>query len=249
MLDRERFKRAAARAIEESEGGFLGIGRLSEKVMHRTLKLYYEPNEACHEVEFEGSVADVKNDWGITEIQRTNLAYMIPKLERFLPRCNVRVVHPVDVRHRLRWLDRATGEISAPGRPFTGKRPQDTAFEIYKLREYIGNPRFELVLLCLECDEYRALDGYDKTRKKGASRLESIPRELVDEIIIREPSDLLILLPDTLGDSFTEKEFRRAIKSRSRYSYYTLRLLVDLSLLHRHKDGNKYVYTRIKSEV
>ena len=248
MLDRERFKRAAARAIEETEGGFLGIGRLSEKVMHRTLKLYYEPDEAYHEIELAGSVADIKNEWGVTEIQRSNLAYMLPKLERFLPHCNVRVVHPIDVRHRVRWLDRETGEISPAGRPVTGKRPQDVALEIYKIREYIGDPRFELVLLCIECDEYRALDGWDKTRKKGASHLESIPRELVDEIIIREPSDLLTLLPDTLGASFTEKEFRRAIKSRSRYSYYTLRLLVDFSLLSRHKEGNKYVYTRIINE-
>ena len=245
MLDRERFKLASARAIEENEGGFLGIGRLSEKAMHRTLKLYYEPNTDFHEVEFEGSIADVKNGWGITEIQRSKLAYMIPKLERFLPHCPVRVVLPIVAKKRVRWLDRKTGEISESGRTVQGKRVQDLAFEIYKLRDYFGRDGFELDILLLDCDKYRSLDGWDETRKRGATKLETIPRELIDGLLLTDRESCLCLLPDTVGEAFTEREFRTAVKSRSKYSYYTLRLLVELSLLTREKQGRKYVYKRI----
>ena len=244
MPNREAFKLAATRAIEGSEGGFLGIGRLSEKAMHRALKLYYEPNEAYHEVECLGSVADIKNEWGIIEIQRASLSYMIPKLKCFLPEYRVRVVHPVTVKKRVRWLNSETGEITATGKITQGKRVQDVSFELYKLREFIGNPNFELVLPLIECDEYRLLDGWDKTRKKGATRLEAIPRELCDELTFKAREDYLALIPNTLGDSFTEREFRAAIKSRSRYSYYALRLSLDLSLIERHREGKCYVYTR-----
>ena len=39
-----------------------GIGTLAEKTLHRTLKLALEPDEAYHEIEFLGSIADIKRD-------------------------------------------------------------------------------------------------------------------------------------------------------------------------------------------
>ena len=244
MLDRERFKSALTRAVGETGEGYLGIGRLTEKVMHRALKLYYEPDEAKHEIPVAGSIADIMNDDGIIEIQRASFGSMIPKLRRFLPISRVRIVHPVVLSRRIRWLDPETGEISGTGRTTRGKTIYDTAFEIYKLREFIGNENLEIELLLLECDDYRLLDGWDTTRKRGATKLESIPREAVGSILLKSREDYLAFLPDTLGGEFTEKDFRAVAKSRSRYAYYSLRLLVELSLLYRHREGRAYIYTR-----
>ena len=239
-----RFQTARARALSENTKGYLGIGRLSEKTMHRTLKLYYEPDEQYHEVECFGSVADVKNPDGIIEIQRASFAYLLPKLARFLPSVPVTVVHPITVRKRVKRLDPETGEITSTGRTVKGKTVFDSALEIFKIREYIGHEGFRLVLLLLDCDEYRMPDPRARRGRGGERRLESIPVAIVDEYVLSLPSDYLSLLPDTLGDEFTEADFRKAVKSRSRYAYYYLRLLVELGLLTREREGRKYIYRK-----
>ena len=43
-----------------------------------------------------------------------------------------------------------------------------------------------------------------------------------------------------------QKKFKKSVKSRSRYAYYYLRLLVDLGLMTREKHGAKYLYSRNK---
>ena len=245
-MDKEKFTRARIRALEENGEGYQGIGRLSEKTMHRMLKLYYEPDESLHEIECFGSVADVKNDGGIIEIQRASLAYLIPKLERFLPHSPVTVVHPIVAKKRVRRLDTETGEITSSGRTVKGKTVFDSAFEIYKIRKFIGNEGFTLILLLLDCDEYKVHDPRARRGRGGDHRVECIPTDVIAEYILCDPTDYLALLPDDLADSFTAEEFKKSVKSRSRYAYYYLRLLVDLGLMTREKQGAKYLYSRIK---
>lgn len=245
-MNKEAFTRARIRALEENGEGYQGIGRLSEKTMHRMLKLYYEPDESCHEIECFGSVADVKNENGIIEIQRASLAYLIPKLERFLPHSPVTVVHPIVAKKRVKHLNPETGEITSTGRTVKGKTPFDSAFELYKIKKFIGNEGFTLILLLLDCDEYKIPNPKARRGRGGEQRLESIPTDLIAEYIFRAPTDYLALLPDDLADGFTAEEFRKKVKSRSRYAYYYLRLLVDLGLMTREKQGAKYLYSRNK---
>ena len=245
-MDKEKFTRARIRALEENGQGYQGIGRLSEKTMHRMLKLYYEPDESLHEIECFGSVADVKNTDGIIEIQRASLAYLIPKLERFLPHSPVTVVHPIVAKKRVRRLDTETGEITSTGRTVKGKTPFDSAFEIYKIRRFIGNDGFTLILLLLDCDEYKVHDPHARRGRGGDHRVECIPTDVIAEYILCDPADYLALVPKDLADGFTAEEFRKRVKSRSRYAYYYLRLLVDLGVMTREKQGAKYLYSRNK---
>ncbi len=249
MIDRTAFNVARARALAENGEGYAGIGRLSEKTLHRTLKLYFEPDGQKHEIEFLGSVADIKNEGGIVEIQRAAFSYLTPKLNRFLPHCPVTVVHPIVAKKRVKRLDPESGEISFSGRTVKGKTVFDSALEIYKIREFIGREGFTLVLLLLDCDEYRIPDKSSRRGRGGERRLEAIPNEIIAEYVLKSPTDYLTLMPEGLSDSFTEAEFRVAAKSRSRYAYYYLRLLVDLKLLNRERDGRKYIYSRIKNEL
>ncbi len=248
MIDNFAFNKARARALAENGEGYLGIGRLSEKTMHRMLKLYYEPNESNHEIELFGSVADIKNESGIVEIQRAAFNNLPQKLNRFLPHYPVTVVHPITAKKRVKRLDPETGEISFSGRTVKGKTVFDSAYEIYKIRDFIGREGFTLVILLLDCDEYKIPDKSARRGRGGERRLEAIPTEIIAEYVLKSPSDYLSLLPDTLGEAFSEQDFRKTVKSRSRYAYYYLRLLVDLGLLTRERDGRKYIYSRIKNE-
>ena len=67
-VDEERFFGARELVLaERAKCG--GIGTLSEKTLHKILKYYVEPNEEYHEVEYLGSVLDIKGENGIFEIQ------------------------------------------------------------------------------------------------------------------------------------------------------------------------------------
>ena len=82
MIDRERFERALALANAPTP---TCIGTLSERVTHRVLKYYFEPDPNFHEVKYLGSVADIKNSDGIIEIQTKGLDRLRGKLHKFLP--------------------------------------------------------------------------------------------------------------------------------------------------------------------
>ena len=66
--DREGFA-AALRAADADLSSFQGIGRLNEGSLHKTLKLYFEPDITRHEIKIGRFVADILNEDGIIEIQ------------------------------------------------------------------------------------------------------------------------------------------------------------------------------------
>ena len=66
MTDARLLRAIAAAETECKESS---IGRLGEKMLHRTLKYYLEPDRSYHEVDLLGSVADIKRGDRIIEIQ------------------------------------------------------------------------------------------------------------------------------------------------------------------------------------
>ena len=47
---------------------------------------------------------------------------------------------------------------------------------------YLDNPNLHLCLVLIDADEYLLLNGWSRDRKKGSSRFDRIPVELVDEL-------------------------------------------------------------------
>ena len=91
-----------------------GIGTLREKQLHSAIKFFIDENPAHHEVKVGRSVADVKNERGIFEVQTGACGVMRKKLSLFLEDNEVTIVHPVANRKRLFRMDENTGEVSSP---------------------------------------------------------------------------------------------------------------------------------------
>ena len=233
-----RFEQARLRVLGDLPTQ-TGIGTLGEKTVHKVLKCFFEPNEENHEVECLGSVADIKNGDDITEVQTGSLAVLLPKLERFLPHYKVQLVHPVCGEYRLKWIDE--DGVLTEGRTVRHSEIYSLGYELYSLRSLLTHPNLTLTVPILRLDDYRR-----RTRKARGSRVDRIPTGILDIVSFSCKEDYLCLLPDTLGDSFLAKDFNKAIKSRSRYDYYCLRLLVELGLLGRERKGSSYTYYRIK---
>ncbi len=240
MTDGEKF--AAAGALALADGDVKGgIGTLGEGYVHKILKYYLEPNAEKREVEYLGFVADIKNAGGITEIQTGSFDKLLPKLERFLKDTNVTLVCPV-ISNKTIYTTGACGELLSSRKSPRHKSIFDAAIELYKIRDYLTSPRLTVRVVFLSACEYKSYGA--AKNKKGTL----IPNGIENEVLFSGRDSYRALLPDKLDTEFFAKDYYKAIASRSRYSYYALKLCEYLGFIKNvGKRGKAFIYRRIKS--
>lgn len=247
----ERFRAAKMRVLSEEKTSS-GFSVYAERAIHKTVKLYLEPNIECHEVPLLDSVADVYTSEGVFEVQTGSPLPLIPKIEKLL--CGgykVTLVLPYAAITHHRWLDKESGEISNPKqRRLAPKGYHAIARSLYAIREFIGREGFAVRLLPLEIEEYRVLDGRGKDKKRGATLIEKLPIEILEDRLLVGRRDYLELLPIDLPEPFTAPEYKRASRSRSRYDVLLLKLLCDIGVLLRQgKRSGAYLYSRLTEQL
>ena len=241
MIDRERFFRALATVLGR-DGGEGGIGTLGEKVLHAVLKYYLDENPLNHEQKVRGFFADVMNEDGVFEIQTKQFYRLRRKLERMLPEHTVTVVYPIARERRVAWIDPETGELSPKRKSPKKGRVTDVIPELYRIRPYLSHPNFRLRLILLDCDEYKKRSPVPHAWRK-AERVERIPREPVDDILLSSPSDYRILLPASLPPRFTSADVARLSRIPRSLAATLLLLLTDLGIVSRvARDGRSIIY-------
>ena len=241
-IDTERFERARGRVIG-IERQRLGIGTLSEKTVHAVLKNYYAPDEDMHEIPIENFVADIFDGEAVIEIQTRSFQNMRRKLAAFLPLYPVTIVYPIPHVKWLHWMDEETGEIS-PGRKSPKKGNAYQAFiELYKIRPFLKDPNLRLRLDLIDMEEYRLLNGWSKDKKKGSTRYDRIPIQLVELIYLMTEEDYRAIIPNTLPKKFTSKEFSKAVHISLSSAQRALLILYQLGVVQRvEKQKNAYIY-------
>ena len=223
-----------------------GIGTLKEKTIHAVLKNYYAPNPNDQEKRIEGFVADIYTKGEIIEIQTRNFNTMRKKLEAFLPLYHVTIVYPIPATKWLCWIDEETGELTHKRK--SPKRGSLYAIlpELYRIKMFLGNPRLHFILTFIDVEEYRLLNGWDTSRKRGATRHDGIPTQLVDELYLSSLSDFTCFLPDSLPSVFTTKDLQTGAKISQSASSVCLNILYHLGVVERiGKKGNAYLYKRV----
>ena len=237
-----RFQSARASALSEFGVG-KGVGTLSEKLLHRVLKYTVEPREEYHEVKHLGSVADIKNERGITEIQTGSLIKLLPKLKKLLPTEKVTVIIPVIREKSLAWLDPESGELSEKRRSPRRGRPSDALPELSSISELLGNENLLIRIVMLDADEYKLLDGYGADRKRRATKLNKIPTAIADVVDLRSPQELCELLPEGLCTTFTSSALSRALVLQSRKLSFAKKLLLTHGIIERiGTEGRAHLY-------
>lgn len=250
----------------------LQIGTLSEKTVHAVVKNYYEPDEDHQEIPVEGKCADIyTEDERIIEIQTRNFSRLKNKLPVFLPDYDVTVVLPVPDKRRIIWIDPETGEETSAGTYRSALAPWPAFRELYPIREYLSHPNMHVRFLLMNMTEYRLLNGRSKDRKHfGVTRYDRIPEELTGEIILNEPRDYMLFLPEELTEYvsdentdsdksvgtdiseagiFTSSELAEAAHIPKQYLSYVTGLLRLLGVIERlpQKQGRNWLY-RIKEQ-
>lgn len=238
MLDNLSFTVALNRAALCEEGNN-GIGTYGEKLMHRSLKFYFEPDESKHEIEHLGSVADILNENGIIEIQTRSFGKLIPKLERFLVNDKVTVVCPIIENRVIYRFDPETGETNKPRKSKKKGRASDALAELAMIRRYIPHDNLRVIVLLLDATETRLLSGKRRVGRKRTDKINCIPTSLNSIITLDRAEDYRLLLPDGLPDKFTAAEFGLISGIRSIGAHAALMLLLQLGIITREREGNK----------
>lgn len=238
------FQRACDEAFKE-ELGSNGIGTYGEKTVHSVLKNYLEPNHSNHEIKVDNFVADICNEEGIIEIQTRDFNKLRRKLTAFLAHTPVTIVYPIPSSKWIRWINPQSGEISPPRKsPKTGK-PHIILSELYKIKNYLKNPNLHIHIILMNMEEYRFLDGWSKDKKKGATKCDRIPTEIIEEISIDTLADYHCFIPTSLKEPFTSQDYKKATGISISLAQTGLNILNHVGVVNRiGKKGNAYLYSR-----
>ena len=238
-----------ARTIRASDGPYscqnlyhFGIGTLSEKTVHAVVKHYMEPNEDYHEVPLEGFVADIFREDAVTEIQTAHFNVLRRKLDKFLPLYPVTIVYPIPAVKWVIWVDPGSGaEVSRRKSPKKGS-PYQAFNELYKIKSYLGDPNLRILFLFIDMEETRLLDGWSRDKKRGATKYDRIPLELVDEMLFERVEDYRMMIPPEQS-GFTTREYAKSTKIPLSHAQTALNIFYYLNVVERiGKKGNSYLY-------
>ncbi len=232
IADMKKFNRALSLSDSYSLKSE-GIGARAEKVLHRVLKLYIDENTDNHEIEYCGSVIDVKNDTGMYEIQTRSLDKLRAKLKKLSELGHIYVVCPLAYEKKISWINNETGEMSEPRISPKRECIYDAFKMLFGLRDILPNENITVRLLYMSVIDIRNLDGYGKDKKRRSTRDKRIPCEIFWELDLNTREDYISLLPPDLPEEFTASELSLAISRTSRCTFYILQLLLSLGAVTR----------------
>ena len=103
------------------------------------------------------------------------------------------------------------------------------------------NIRFKFVLVNME--EYRLLNGWSHDKKKGSTRYDRIPTDLIEEVEIRHPEDFLQFVHYELEEPYHSKDFAKAAHISLSLAQTVFNILLEMGTVERiGKQGNSYLY-------
>ncbi len=244
MTDYIRFEELSRLSKEELHVDN-GIGTLSEKYLHIFLKNYFEPDESCHEVKIGRFTADILSGEEIIEIQTRSLHTLKEKLEFYLTEgYNVTVVHPVARVRKMISFDPATGEtVSVRNHPHTGNF-YDAIPEVYSIKPFLDREGFKLRLMLLDVEEYREIKSRPGAKVRRTRRYDRIPFAVGGNVLLDNPADYLLFLPDGLPDEFTSRDFAQRARINTQLTRITLNVLTHLHVTEQtSRSGRSLVYS------
>lgn len=223
-----------------------GIGTYGEKLMHVILKKYADPDISHHEVKCCGYIADVFDGQRVTEIQTGGFSPLKKKVAKISDSgYDVTIIYPVAAKKWILWMDPESGEV-------TPRRLSPKKCDKYKLLvemvhalPLLKRENVTFKALFLEIEEYKLLNGWSADRKKGSTRCERIPIDILGELEVSYPDGYREFLPDELGEEFSTGAFASFAKITKHRAYGAIKVLKEVGVIEiSRKKGKEIFYKR-----
>ena len=250
----EDFQKSIHKYLYEGQGRKVhepdSIGLLKEKTLHTVVKDFFAPDDSCKEIPVNHYVADICYGDQIIEIQNGNFYKMRDKLLSFLPDYQVTVVYPMPYHKWTLWIDPESGELSKRNRSPVAASPFRAFKEIYRIKTFLNHPHLKIILLMIDFEEYRMLDGWSSNRKRGSHRHDRIPLILEAEYVLDTPADYCALIPDMLPEPFTAKELAKEVKIPASLGSTVMNIMLGTgAVLKEGQQGRAYTYIRSRDAL
>jgi hypothetical protein len=208
-----------------------GIGTLCEKHLHASLKRWYARPGDRTEIAVDGYVVDLVRDDLLIEIQTRGFSELRPKVTALLTGGHrLRIVHPIAVD---RWIVRVDADGTFLGRrrsPLHGGLA-DLAPALVSIPDLLAHPGFEIEVLLIAEEEYRRHEAGRCWRRRGWTVVERRLVDVVDRVLLAQPSDLARLLPDGLPERFTTADIALGLGRPPRIAQQLAYCLRSLGLI------------------
>ena len=219
-----------------------------ERSLHRSLKSYFCPNEANHEIKIGRNVADACDGRTIFEIQTGSFAPLRKKLQFYLENTelDIVIVRPIAKNRRILWLDEESGEIKkAPRLSSKHESLASGIADIHYVHEFLYAPRITFCFVLMEIDEVRLLDGYGKQKKIRATSVDRMAGEIYSLCYINSVQDITAeILPLLPNEPFGREELSKALKLKGLKLWSAQKLLIETELISCKKGGNKLIFQK-----
>lgn len=276
--DTLRFRRIVIDVMSEAcqlsdDDEYNGIGRLAEKQMHAAIKRFICPDESKHEILIDGSVgckksdteaesdkktkkrrfvADILDGNTIYEIQTGGFSPLRDKIQWILDNTsyNITVIHPIAETKWVSLINTKTGNVENRKKSPVKGKITDIAPELYFFRDFISSPRFSLVILMMEAEQYKKNIQKDGRKRPRYRKYELIPISLLRAYLFRDVSDYSLFIPDDLEEPFCVKNYSAKSGIHGIDAYSIVKTLCHLGLLEPAGTlGRAAAYKRKKSSL
>lgn len=248
MIDSKKFERSVDAALQREKGLHGSVGTQNEKLIHAALKNYYAPFSDEQEIKIGGFFADAVCEDGIFEIQTRGLYKLKEKLRAFLEFSRVTVVYPAACVLGTLYISDESGEIVKETPPRKMSSLVKTFEELYSIREFLNSDNLRIILARLNIQKRvyfkgSAIPNMQSRSARKKCRIEKIPLEFREEIILENKADYARFFPEGLPEEFTKKEFAAAAKESA--SSLRLEVLRTVGVIEKTgKKGKGFLYKR-----
>ena len=217
------------------------IGSLNESQLHAALKVASAPPGSRFEVELGGYVIDALHGDLLIEVQTRNFGAMRTKLAALLPEHRVRLVLPVAT---TRWLVKHHDDGHKERRRSPRSAGVEQLFaELVYGPELFAHPNLEIEVALIEEEEHRRHVPGKAWRRRGWVVTGRGLVSVQERRLLREPEDLVGLLPSELPSPFTTADVATLGRWPRRLAQQAAYCLAALELAERvGKVGNAYLY-------
>ena len=166
------------------------------------------------------------------EIQTGRLAPLHDKIAWVLENTdyNITVIHPIAESKWINVLDK-NNEIEKRYRSRVKGKISDMACDLYSITDFVTSPRFSLVLLLIEAEQYMKNTAKTSRTRPKFKKYELIPINLLSAAIFSSLDDYKYFIPDSLEGDFTVKQYSNESKIRGIDAYSAVHSLCSMGLL------------------
>jgi len=221
---------------------------LNEKHLHIKLKEWLSQPGDRFEVDLDGYVIDIERQGLLIEIQTRNFSAIKRKLTALSGRYKVRLIFPIAVE---KWIVKLVMDGETTGNRRKSPKRGDI-FELFEelvsFPELMMNPNFTVETILIQEEEVRKYRKGSSWRRKGWSTVERRLLDIKERVLFETTTDLALLLPKNLPNSFTTAELSSTLNKPRRLCQkiaYCLRKMNVLRQVGRDKNGVIYEIARI----